>query len=145
MQPSARSRSAYVRANSLRCSDPISSSPSNRTRTFSGSGPTVAVYASIACRRAMRLPLLSDVPRPNRRPSRTVGSNGGVVPSPSGSGGCTAWWSEKRRVRGPPPERVGRLHVVVVVDEQRARAAPLLTDDRRRTAAHALRRRGEAG
>jgi acetylornithine deacetylase/succinyl-diaminopimelate desuccinylase-like protein len=46
----------------------------------------VARYASIAWSRARRLPLLSETPRPKRKPSRSVGSNGGVAHSSSGSG-----------------------------------------------------------
>ena len=90
MQPSARRRSAFRSTKAARCSDPISSSPSYSTRTRSGSSPIVARYASIAWSRAMRLPLLSETPRPKRKPSRSVGSNGGVDHSSSGSGGWTS-------------------------------------------------------
>jgi hypothetical protein len=57
--------------------------------------------------------LLSDTPRPKRKPSRSVGSNGGVDHF---------------------VERIGRLDVVVVVDQERALAASGLTNDRRRSA-----------
>src|SRR5437016_3658926 len=66
MHPSARRRSPWVRTKSARWTDPLSSSPSYRTRTRSGRSPIVARYASIACRRAIRLPLLSDTPRTSR-------------------------------------------------------------------------------
>src|SRR6058998_3957661 len=45
---------------------------------------------SIALSRQNTWPLSSAAPRANSLPSRTVGSNGGVVHSSSGSGGCTS-------------------------------------------------------
>jgi len=60
-----------------------------RKRKLTG-GRVPVPFASIALSRQNTWPLSSAAPRANILPSRTVGSNGGVVHSSSGSGGCTS-------------------------------------------------------
>ncbi len=87
---SARVRSGSRVSRSVRPFEPVSSSPSTRNRTLTGSEPRAASSASSAATSVNTWPLSSAVPRANRSPSRTVGSNGGETHSPIGSGGCTS-------------------------------------------------------
>jgi hypothetical protein len=57
---------------------------------LTGSEPRVALSASSAAMTVNTWPLSSAVPRAYRFPSRTVGSKGGEIHSPIGSGGCTS-------------------------------------------------------
>ncbi len=79
-----RSGSRLSRSNSTRL--PNSSSPSIMNRKFTGTRS----QAAIAFSRQNTWPLSSAAPRANNVPPRTVGSNGGVTHSLSGSGGCTS-------------------------------------------------------
>src|SRR5436189_205951 len=83
---SARVRSGSRRSRSNRTRLPYSSSPSMRNWKFTGGRPA----ASIAFNRQKTCPLSSAAPRANSLPSRTLGWNGGVVHSSSGSGGWTS-------------------------------------------------------
>ncbi len=68
---------------------PISSSPSTTKRTCTGSSP--AAFSSRAAQiSGSSWPLSSVAPRAYRRPSRTTGSNGGVVQASAGSADCTS-------------------------------------------------------
>ncbi|MDP3494143.1 MAG: hypothetical protein Q8R82_13615, partial [Hyphomonadaceae bacterium] len=60
-----------------RLSEPHSSSPSIINFTLTGSEPWVLSQEAIALVCATAPALSSAQPRPNRRPSRSVGSNGG--------------------------------------------------------------------
>ena len=68
--------------------EPISSSPSTNTVTPTGTDPA---WARSAATCAMMPALSSAAPRPWRRPSRSVGSKGGLSHSSSSPGGCTSW------------------------------------------------------
>ena len=68
---------------------PISSSPSTRKRTFTGSSPSRA-SSQATCSSGRKLPLSSAAPRAYRRPSRSVGSNAGLSQASSGPGACTS-------------------------------------------------------
>jgi hypothetical protein len=87
---SAASSWRWPAAKAARLGEPISSSPSSSTLTVHGSSPLVASRLSTARSWARCWPLLSAPPRPYRRPSRTSGSNGGLVQASRGSGGCTS-------------------------------------------------------
>jgi hypothetical protein len=90
---SARSVSAWAARNSGRCSLPVSSSPSITTLTFTGRCPRARSQASTAATWT-RIPALSSaLPRPYSRPSRSVGSNGGLVQAATSPVGCTSWWA----------------------------------------------------
>jgi hypothetical protein len=65
------------RIHSVTSPEPASSSPSTRTRTLTGSSPA-RESPSAACSSGQKLPLSSDAPRAQTRPSRTSGSNGGT-------------------------------------------------------------------
>ena len=68
---------------------PVSSSPSQAKRTLIGSFPS-ARSCDAASRSIQSWPLSSATPRAYSHSSRTVGSNGSVVQSSSGVGGCTS-------------------------------------------------------
>ena len=75
-----------------------SSSPSTITRMPTGGRPSVRAIEA-AC---MTIPhLSSEVPRPNSRPSRSAGSNGGELQSSSGPGGWTSWCAYRSTVGAP--------------------------------------------
>ncbi len=98
---SAFSRSRCSRTKSATCGLPISSSPSSSRMTLQGRRPRTFSSDSIARICARCWPLLSATPRAKMRPSRMVGSNGGLMPQ---------------------VERVGRLHVVMTIEQHRRRA-----------------------
>ena len=98
------SRSRCARRKSARCSEPISSSPSTRTFTFTGSAPCAARQARSAARWSSEPGLVvDDAAAVQPAVVAPVGSNGGV----------------RQCARAP-----GRLHVVVRVDEHRRRVGP---------------------
>ena len=105
-------RSSGRRSSSAsRCVEPVSSSPSTRWRTRTGSGPIASTHASSAQMRGSSSPLLSVAPRAQTRSSRIAGLYGGVRPQ---------------------VERRGRLDVVVPDARERARPVAQLADDERR-------------
>ena len=70
--------------------DPASSSPSMTILTLTGSAPAVLSHESMAAT-CTRMPALSSAaPRPKRRPSFSVGSNGLVCHLSSSPAGCTS-------------------------------------------------------
>ena len=69
---------------------PTSSSPSITYLRFRGSRPAVLIQPSALLMCVNICPLSSVAPRAYRLPSRMVGSKGGEIHSPSGSGGCTS-------------------------------------------------------
>ena len=71
-------------------SEPISSSPSTKIVTPTGRSSPCARRAA---RWAITPALSSAAPRPYSRPSRSVGSNGGLSHSASSPGGWTSWWA----------------------------------------------------
>ena len=80
-------------ASAAKCSraelPPLSSSPSITKAARTGSSPAAARRCTAATS-MKRLPLSSLAPRAKRLPSRTTGSNGGLVQSSSGPGGWTS-------------------------------------------------------
>ena len=64
--------------------------PTRITSPASPSGPTARVTARIASSAATSPPFMSHVPRPNTRPSRRSGSNGGVVQLAGSPAGTTS-------------------------------------------------------
>jgi len=89
----ASSRRLAIR-NGSRLGLPTSSSPSSSTVTRAGRLPVTACQARNAASQVDTCPLSSTAPRATTRlprgPSTTVGSNGGLGHSSSGSGGCTS-------------------------------------------------------
>jgi hypothetical protein len=95
---SADNSDRYWRRKSPRCADPISSSPSMKIFTFSGSFPA-AFNQECTAQACTEIPALSSAaPRPNSRPSRSVGSNGGECHLASSPAGCTSWWAYSNTV-----------------------------------------------
>ncbi len=96
--------------NAPRVGEPISSSPSTSTFTLHGSSPAVRIHARTAATCATAPALSSAVPRPKSRPSRS---------------------RRFERIRRPPVDVAGRLHVVVRVEEHGGRVGTLgpLADD----------------
>ena len=90
---SASSRERYLRRKAERCSEPISSSPSMRMRTFTGSSPAARTQLSTAAAWTRMPDLSSALPRPYSRPSRSTGSKGGDFHASSSPGGWTSWWA----------------------------------------------------
>jgi len=54
-------------------------------------------------------PFMSAAPRPYNKPSRTVGSNGGLAQAPCGPGGTTSVWPRKASTGPPVPCVAQRL------------------------------------
>ncbi len=91
---SARNASAFSARNAAKDAEPASSSPSMKRLTpRSKSVPSASITARSAPTWAMTPALSSAAPRPYRRLSRTVGSNGADSHSASSPTGCTSWWA----------------------------------------------------
>jgi len=86
------SRSRWAATKSAICGLPISSWPSKKNLTLTGSAPSLFSSASVARIGVNILPLSSDAPRAYTRPSRTTGSNGGLLQRSSGSAGWVSKW-----------------------------------------------------
>ena len=79
--------------NAAKVGDPTSSSPSTKTVTPSPSSARWSPSTRSAPTWAMTPALSSAAPRPYRRPSRSVGTNGAERQSASSPGGWTSWWA----------------------------------------------------
>jgi hypothetical protein len=90
MTRSAASSAAWALRKTGRCGLPISSSPSNRNFTFSGSRPSWARNACAVLTTRYTGPLSSLAPRPRATSPSTVSSNGGVTHSASEPVGWTS-------------------------------------------------------
>ena len=94
MAMSAASASRCSVRNGSRLTLPTSSSPSISTVVGQGGPPTASCQARNASSHIITWPLSSTAPRATMRgplgPSMIAGSNGGLVQSSSGSGGCTS-------------------------------------------------------
>ena len=90
MTRSAASSAACSATKAGRCGLPISSSPSNRNFTLSGSRPSCAMKACAVLSTRYTGPLSSLAPRPRTTSPSTVSSNGGVTHSASEPVGCTS-------------------------------------------------------
>ena len=94
--PSADSSASAISASRLRSTIPRrlglphSSSPSRNSFTFTGRLPCTARNAATVSTAIMVEPFTSEAPRAYSRPSTSVGSNGGVRHSSTGSAGCTS-------------------------------------------------------
>ena len=93
-QTSARSSSRCASRNGTRLGLPDSSSPSRNTLTLTGGVPWTSCQARSASSQVITWPLSSTAPRATIRGPRSVvtsvGSNGGLSQSASGSTGCTS-------------------------------------------------------
>ena len=87
---SARSTSLCSDKKASSVGEPISSSPSTKTVTPTGSS---APWARSAARWAAMPALSSAAPRPKSRSPRSVGSNGSDSHSARSPVGCTSWWA----------------------------------------------------